>query len=100
MVELEGRRAGKERPMLDPLTVVVVSLVAISLIVAVIAIREVGPGKVTRRVRCPDLEKRARLEVLYTEPVWGTLQATDITRCSLFGPARVSCDKKCLNLLN
>lgn len=86
--------------MMDPLTVVVVSLVAISLIVAVIAIREVGPGKVTRRVRCPDLKQRARLEVLYTEPVWGTLQATDITRCSLFGPARVNCDKKCLKLLN
>jgi hypothetical protein len=99
MVESEGRRAGKERPMLDPLTVAVVSLVAISLIVAVIAIREAGPGKVTRRVRCPDLEKRARLEVLYTEPVWGTLQATDITRCSLFGRAPVSCHKNCLRQL-
>ncbi len=85
--------------MFDPLTVAVVSLVAVTLIVAVIAIREVGPGKVTRRVRCPDLERRARLEVLYTEPVWGTLKPADVTRCSLFGPARVNCDKKCLSLL-
>jgi hypothetical protein len=40
------------------------------------------------------------LEVLYTEPVWGTLKASDVTRCSLFGPARVSCDKKCLSQLS
>ena len=85
--------------MLDPLTVVAVSLVVITLIVAVVAIREVGPGTVTRRVRCPDHARRARLEVLYTEPVWGTLKATNVTRCSLFGPARVTCGKKCLSQL-
>jgi hypothetical protein len=99
MLEPEGRRASEERPMFDPLTVVAVSLVVITLVIGVVAIREVGPGKVTRRVRCPDLQRRARLEVLYTEPVWGTLKASDVTRCSLFGPARVSCDKKCLSQL-
>ena len=95
----EGRRAGKERPMLDPLTLVAVSWVAVTLLTAVAVIRQVGPGKVRRRVRCPDLKRRAKVEVLYTEPVWGTLKATDITRCSLFGPAQVACNKKCMTQL-
>lgn len=99
MVEAEGRRACEERPVFDPLTVVVIFLVVATLAIAVVVIREVGPGRVARRVRCPDLERRAKLEVLYTEPMWGTLKASDVTRCSLFGPARVTCEKKCLNLL-
>jgi hypothetical protein len=82
--------------MFDPLTVVAISLVSVSVVVAILAMREVGPGRAHRRVLCPDLNRKARLEVLYTEPVWGTLKASDITRCSLFGPARVSCQKRCL----
>lgn len=84
---------------LDPLTIVVISWIAITVMTAIAVIRQVGPGKVKRRVHCPDLKRRAKVEVLYTEPVWGTLKATDVTRCSLFGPAPVRCDKKCLSHL-
>lgn len=58
--------------------------------------RVLGAGKVRRRARCPDLGRRARLEVLYSEPAWGRLKASDVTWCSLFGPAPVTCEKKCL----
>lgn len=85
--------------MYDPLTFVAATWVALTLLTAAAVIREFGPGKVHRRVHCPDLHRRAKLEVLYREPVWGTLQATDVTRCSLFGPARVTCAKKCLSCL-
>ncbi len=85
--------------MFDPLTLVAVSLVSVSVAVAVVAMHEVGPGRAHRRVQCPDLKRKARLEVLYREPVWGTLKASEVTRCSLFGPARVSCEKRCLSQL-
>jgi hypothetical protein len=56
-------------------------------------------GLVSRPITCPERGRRARIEVLYTEPEWGTLKAADIVRCSLFGLAPVSCGKKCLSQL-
>lgn len=85
--------------MFELLTAVAVSAVVAVVLLAAVYIRQVGPGRVTRRVRCPDLGRRARLEVLYGEPVWGTLQAREVTRCSLFGPAAVTCGKECLGQL-
>jgi hypothetical protein len=61
--------------------------------------RLVLSGLVSRRIACPERGRRARIEVLYTEPEWGTLKVADIVRCSVFGSAPVSCAKKCLGLL-
>jgi hypothetical protein len=51
---------------------------------------------VKRAVRCPQKSVGAKLEVLYREPEFGCVQAADVTACSLFGAAPVTCDKECL----
>lgn len=58
-----------------------------------------APGLVQRRIVCPERGRRARIEVLCTEPAWGLLKAADVVRCSVFGAAPVSCAKKCLSQL-
>jgi hypothetical protein len=57
------------------------------------------PGRHRLITQCPVHRKRAKLEVVYSEAMWGTLKASDVTRCSLFGPAGVSCEKRCLSHL-
>ena len=59
-------------------------------------IRHYGPGRVKHAVRCPEKNTRAKLEVLYSEPEFGCVKASDVTACSLFGTARLTCDKACL----
>ncbi len=59
-------------------------------------IRRYGPGRVKHSVRCPEMNVRARLVVLYREPTFGAVEASDVTACSLFGTALLTCDKACL----
>lgn len=61
-----------------------------------LAIWHWGPGRARRRVRCPGTNVAARLTVLYTEPSFGAIEASDVVRCSLFPEATVSCGKQCL----
>ncbi len=60
------------------------------------AIRRNGPGRVKHSVRCPDKNAGARLVVLYREPEFGSVKASDVTACTLFGTAPITCDKTCL----
>lgn len=65
-------------------------------VVLFFAIRHWGPGRARRRVRCPDKNLPARLTVLYVEPGFGAIRASDVIRCSLFSNAPVACGKQCL----
>lgn len=60
------------------------------------AIRSYGPGRLKRSLRCPDKSTRAKMVVLYSEREFGSVQAADVTACSLFGTAPVTCEKACL----
>lgn len=60
------------------------------------AIRHWGPGRARRRVTCPDKNVPAHLTVLYVEPGFGTIQASDVLQCSHFSDAPVACGKQCL----
>jgi hypothetical protein len=81
--------------MLDLQIVLLVSLVFLIWVVAIVFLRNVGPGRVWRSVRCPEKQKQASLVVLYHEPLWGRLEAADVSSCSLLeGP--VTCSKQCL----
>lgn len=73
------------------------SIVLGAWIVLFSAIRHWGPGRVRRRVRCPDKHVPAQLTGLYVEPVFGTIQASDVIQCSLFSGAPVACGKQCLH---
>lgn len=68
-------------------------------IVLFFAIRHWGPGRVRRRVRCPDKHLSARLTVHYTEADFGGIRASDVAACSLLPGAPVNCDKECLTRL-
>ncbi len=61
-----------------------------------LAIRHYGPGRLKRSLRCPDKSTRAKMVVLYSEREFGSVQASDVTACSLFGTAPVTCEKACL----
>ena len=82
--------------MFDPLVLAVAAWVVLVVAAGTMVIRRWGPGRVKRSVRCPDKNTEAKLVVLYTEPKWGTLTATDVAACSLFGAGPVGCDKACL----
>jgi hypothetical protein len=86
----------RERAMFDPRYLLAAAVVLLLWVIAAAIIREVGPGRVHRTVRCPHETKKARLVVLFTEPVWGTLKPTDILACSEFPSGAVTCDKACL----
>ncbi len=62
-------------------------------------IRRWGPGKVRHVVDCPETKKKANVVVLQKEATWGTYRAADITGCSRFPGAPVTCDKGCLTQL-
>ncbi len=64
--------------------------------VAVVYLKNVGPGEVHRLVQCPEKHERANLVVLYKEPIWGRLEARDIVSCSLLGEGPVNCGKECM----
>ncbi len=59
-------------------------------------IRRYGPGRMKRSVRCPERNTRAKLIVHYSEPTFGAVEASDVTACSLFSTAPITCDKACL----
>lgn len=81
--------------MLDLQIVLLVSLVLLIWVIAIAVLRNVGPGRAWRSVRCPEKNKRASLVVVFMEPIWGRLEASDVTSCSLLeGP--VHCGKQCL----
>lgn len=63
------------------------------------SIRRWGPGQANRRVRCPEKRLRARVHVEQREGDFGTLQATDVTACSLLPDQPLTCDKDCLRQL-
>lgn len=56
-----------------------------------------GPGVSKRLVRCPETKSLARVSVIYREGGFGSVQASDIVRCSLFGGGPVTCEKHCLS---
>lgn len=81
--------------MFDIQLILVISLLILLWAVAIAYIRNVGPGRVSRAVRCPKTQEHANLVVLFKEPIWGRLEATDVVSCSLLkGP--VTCGKECL----
>jgi hypothetical protein len=55
-----------------------------------------GPGVVEHHAQCPERKRRADFVVLYAEGGFGSLQAADVTRCSLMGDGPVNCDRACL----
>ena len=62
-----------------------------------LAVRRWGPGVSKHLVRCPETKSLARVSFVYKEAGFGSVQATDVTRCSLFGSGPVACDKHCLS---
>lgn len=82
--------------MFDVPLIVVVFLLLVVWAVAITFLYNVGPGEAHRRVDCPEKHRRANLVVLYKEPIWGRLEASDVLRCSLLSPGPVNCKKECL----
>ncbi len=73
----------------------IAGVVAVWAVVAV-WIRRWGPGRIGHVVYCPETNQRARVVVLQKEAAWGTFRAADISACSRFPGAAVTCDKRCL----
>jgi hypothetical protein len=65
-------------------------------IVAGIVIARWGPGRTTHWVRCPESQVGARVQVRYIESSFGSVQPADVTACSHFARAPVTCGKDCL----
>lgn len=64
--------------------------------VLALAIRRWGPGRAKRSVRCPTKQVRAKVVVEQGEGDFGSLRVSDVTRCSLFRDAPLTCAKECL----
>ena len=62
---------------------------------ALLYIRQWGPGIITRRVRCPEKHVDAKVTFVQAEGDFGSLLVTDVTDCSLFPGAPVTCTKAC-----
>ena len=76
---------------------IVATILAIAIVVAGLSIiYRWGPGVVRRRVRCPEKNVAARVDVLRKEGTWGTLVESDVLSCSLFAEGSIDCSKKCL----
>lgn len=58
-----------------------------------------GPGPRRRSLRCPTKRVRAKVTIEQREGAFGSLRAADVTACSLFPDAPVTCDKECLTKL-
>lgn len=59
-------------------------------------IRRWGPGRVRRRVLCPEKKVHAQVVALRTEAGFGAIQTTDIVGCDLLTPGPVNCGKRCM----
>lgn len=64
--------------------------------VAAVVIRRFGPGRVCRRVYCPEKHVAARVVAVQSEAGFGTLRTTDIVECNLLAPLPIDCGKRCL----
>ena len=73
--------------------------VLLAWIVAGYAIWKWGPGTRTRRVRCPEMGKRAAVLAVHKEAEFGCLRVTDVARCALIPGQALSCEKTCLGRL-
>ncbi len=82
--------------MPDLQLILLVSLVVVIWVIGIAFLRNVGPGKVFRSVRCPEKNQRASLTVIYQEPIWGRLEPKDVASCSLLDGEKVTCGKQCL----
>jgi hypothetical protein len=65
-------------------------------IVLFASIRHWGPGRARRVVRCPDKHVQAWLTATYIEQGFGSIQASEVTHCSLFPSVPAACRKQCL----
>ena len=65
-------------------------------IVVAFAIRRWGPGTVRHSILCPEKKVRVRASFLVQESSFGSLKTVDVTECSQFPAAPVTCDKNCL----
>lgn len=76
---------------------VIAAILAIAIVATgLYVIFRCGPGTVRRRLRCPEKNVAARVEVLRKEGTWGTLLESDVTSCSLFPEGSIDCAKACL----
>jgi hypothetical protein len=64
-----------------------------------LTIKRWGPGHAKRRVHCPEWKVRAKVGVEQGEGDFGRLRVADVTTCSLFPGAALTCDKECLRQL-
>ncbi len=63
------------------------------------AIWQWGPGLRKRSVRCPVLNRRAKVLADLREGEFGSLKVTDIKYCSLLNGPPLTCSKECLQHL-
>lgn len=82
-------------------SIVAIQVVGVLLawLVAAYAIWKWGPGLRKRSVRCPEKKVRAKVLVDQREAEFGSLRVTDVTACSLFADAPLTCGKECLGRL-
>ena len=63
-------------------------------VAAALAIRHWGPGRVRRRVFCPEKKVPAHVVAVASEAGYGAIRTTDIVKCDLLGPGPVTCEKR------
>jgi len=59
-----------------------------------------GPGLRTRSVRCPVLNRRAKVLADQQEPQFCCLMVADVKSCSLIEGPVLTCNKECLSHLS
>ncbi|OFW14427.1 MAG: hypothetical protein A3H27_00415 [Acidobacteria bacterium RIFCSPLOWO2_02_FULL_59_13] len=81
---------------MEPLIFVILSVVLAVWIGVFFGIRRWGPGTLRRSVLCPEKQIPARVTFLRREGSFGSLKVVDVTACSLFSGAPVTCQKNCM----
>ena len=81
---------------MEPLIIIVLSVVLAVWIGVFFGIRRWGPGTLRRSVLCPEKQVPARVTLLRREGSFGSLKVVDVTSCSLFSGAPVTCQKNCI----
>ncbi|MBI4444216.1 MAG: hypothetical protein HY649_12700 [Acidobacteria bacterium] len=81
---------------MEPLIIVALSVVSAAWIGVFFGIRRWGPGTLRRSVLCPEKQLPARVTFLRREGSFGSLKVVDVTECSLFSGAPITCHKNCM----
>ena len=71
--------------------------VLIAWVATFFAIRRWGPGLARHSLLCPEKEVPARVTFERKEGSFGSLKVIDVTECSLFPEAPVTCHRHCMS---